>query len=203
MFSFIYRISKHPNIYSPMSPLIICGLGNPGSRYEKTRHNIGVMVIDFFREHTPDYQWTAWHEERSLSATVCQVFFNGHKLLLMKPATYMNDSGKAVQAVISYYKTAPDALLVVHDEVDFPCGDSKLQFDRSSAGHNGVKSIIEHIGTQTFHRVRLGVGKPPEGVDTADFVLKPFRLLERTNIKQLKEKGTQLIEQWIEQKTAT
>lgn len=146
---------------------LIVGLGNPGRQYEKTRHNAGFLFLDDLAQdlgcswsNQPRFQ--GWFAEGSLAA---------HKVLLLKPDTFMNRSGLAVGKIARYYKLLPEEILVVHDELDFNPGIVKLKKDGGHAGHNGLRDIIAHLGAKDFYRLRIGIGRPPVGKVVADFVL--------------------------------
>jgi peptidyl-tRNA hydrolase, PTH1 family len=151
---------------------VIVGLGNPGIRYRTTRHNAGFLAIDFLREHfgLPEFE-----SERKFRALVSTGNTERGKLLLVKPETYMNESGESVRGLLDFYKLTPASLIVIHDDVDIAPGKMKQTAASSSAGHNGVENIIDRLGTKDFMRFRLGIGRPPEpGKDTASYVLEPF-----------------------------
>lgn len=160
---------------------LIVGLGNPGKKYEKTRHNVGFMVLDRLREALSQYEVTPWELSKKFNAEIAGCAVRGEKVLLMKPMTYMNASGEAVQLVGHFYKVVPRDIIVVHDEKDLMLGNLKVQTDRGHAGHNGVRSIIDHIGTQEFTRIRVGIGSDSEKkmADVPEFVLSKFGLFEK------------------------
>jgi PTH1 family peptidyl-tRNA hydrolase len=134
---------------------LIVGLGNPGPEYEATRHNAGFWFVDLLaREHGASFS-----RERKLQGDAAEISVAGRRIRLLKPATYMNLSGQSVGAAVSYFKIPTEHVLVAYDELDLPPGRMQLKFDGSSAGHNGIGSVIEHIGTQ-FWRLRFGVGHP-------------------------------------------
>lgn len=156
---------------------MVVGLGNPGKSYENTRHNAGFLAADFLAEEIG----AEWRTEQKWRSIVADGFCEGAKVIFVKPQTFMNLSGEAVVAVAQFYKIEPKNIIVVHDDIDFDAGTVKIQFDRSAAAHNGIKSIIELLGTQAFHRVRIGVG--PKTFDAADFVLGRFSDDELTTIQ--------------------
>lgn len=160
-----------------MSFRLIVGLGNPGKPYEGTRHNIGFRVIDAFaRERSA----SPWKENRSLEAECAAVDSGSGKLLLAKPSTYMNESGRSVAKVCSYYKIAPEHMVVLYDEINLDVGQIKLSLSGSAGGHNGVESILSHLPPR-FARLRIGVGaKPHKEMDLADHVLGKFTAEEAT-----------------------
>jgi len=150
--------------------LLVVGLGNPGREYARNRHNVGWMVVDeLARRHDG-----AWRSK--FSGRLAEIRHEGHKLALLKPETFMNESGRSVGAAARFYKLDPDAVLVVHDEGDFDLGRLQLRLGGGSAGHNGLRSIAEHLKTQDFMRLRVGVGRPERGDPRplADYVLSDF-----------------------------
>lgn len=152
--------------------LIIIGLGNPGKKYEKTRHNIGFMILD---KLLADLELAGWAANKKFHAEIAEGKINKEKILLLKPQTFMNNSGQAVAAAAKFYKIKPANIWVVHDDLDLPLGKMKIQRDRSAAGHNGVQSIIDSLGTQDFVRFRVGIAPAkPTKKSGADFVLSKF-----------------------------
>jgi peptidyl-tRNA hydrolase, PTH1 family len=150
--------------------LLIAGLGNPGRAYADTRHNVGFMVADeLARRHGGS--WRA-----KFSGDLADVRLDDLRLAVLKPQTYMNESGRSVGAAVRFYKVEPDALLVVHDEVDLEPGRLQARLGGGLAGHNGLRSVAQHLGTPEFARLRIGVGRPERGDPrpVADFVLSPF-----------------------------
>jgi peptidyl-tRNA hydrolase, PTH1 family len=148
---------------------LIVGLGNPGDRYKLTRHNIGFLVVDALG----DYFKTPLSTEK-FQAHFAKVPVGDNDVILAKPQTFMNLSGESVQALMAFYKVPPENLLIIHDEVDLPFAELKIQNNRGHAGHNGVRSVHEKIGPE-YSRLRLGVGRPavPQ-MAVADFVLQNF-----------------------------
>jgi PTH1 family peptidyl-tRNA hydrolase len=134
---------------------LIVGLGNPGSEYAHTRHNIGFEVIDRLAEH-----YRIKLERSKFNALIGKGRIGAETVLLMKPLTYMNASGEAVGPLVHFYKLAPDDLLVIHDDIDLPVGKIRLRAKGTSGGHNGMKSVIRSLGTETFARIKIGVGRP-------------------------------------------
>jgi PTH1 family peptidyl-tRNA hydrolase len=146
---------------------LIVGLGNPGRQYEKTRHNAGFLFLDrLVSESNCD-----WVKESRFDGFLAEINFSGGKVMLLKPDTFMNRSGQAVGKVARYYKLVPEAILVIHDELDFDVGVVKLKKDGGHAGHNGLRDIIAHLGSKDFYRLRIGIGRPLVGKAVADFVL--------------------------------
>jgi PTH1 family peptidyl-tRNA hydrolase len=170
---------------------LIVGLGNPGREYEGNRHNAGFMAVDELRrvQGLPDFKekfsgvWTkgeAW----------------GVPVALLKPMTFMNVSGESVQPACAFLKIAPQGLIVVHDELDLPFGEVRLKQGGGHAGHNGLRSIIQRLGTPDFVRVRIGIGKPPAGFrgEVADYVLQNFDTMERAELPDVIAKALKAIE---------
>ena len=154
--------------------LLAVGLGNPGREYARNRHNVGWMVVEeLARRHGGSWRG-------KFSGQLAEVRIDGHKVALLKPETYMNESGRAVKAAASFYKVEPDAVPIVHDEGDFDLGRLQVRLGGGFAGHNGLRSIAQHLGTNDFLRLRIGVGRPGRGDprSVADYVLSPFELEE-------------------------
>src|SRR5215210_7483915 len=150
--------------------LLVVGLGNPGREYATHRHNVGAMVVDeLARRHGAS--WRA-----KFNGQLADVRLDGHRVALLKPATYMNESGRSVAAAARFFKVEPDAILVVHDEIDFEPGRLQARHGGGLAGHNGLRSIASHLGTREFMRLRVGVGRPGRGDrrTPADYVLSDF-----------------------------
>jgi PTH1 family peptidyl-tRNA hydrolase len=150
--------------------LLVVGLGNPGREYARNRHNVGHMVADeLARRHGG-----AWRSK--FSGQLAEVRIDDHRVALLKPETYMNDSGRSVQAAAAFFKVEPDAILVVHDESDLEPGRLQVRRGGGLAGHNGLRSLNRHLGTAEFMRLRVGVGRPERGDrrPLADYVLADF-----------------------------
>jgi PTH1 family peptidyl-tRNA hydrolase len=150
--------------------LLVVGLGNPGREYARNRHNVGWMIVDeLARRHGGSWKG-------KFSGQLSEIRLDGHKLALLKPETFMNESGKSVGAAARFFKLDPDAVLVVHDEGDFDLGRLQARLGGGLAGHNGLRSVAQQLGTQDFLRVRVGVGRPERGDPRplADFVLADF-----------------------------
>jgi len=161
---------------------LIVGLGNPGKRYEKTRHNVGFMIVDELAR-----KWTKgkviWEENKKFNAEI----YRPGEVLLIKPLTFMNASGSAVSKLAQFYKVAPEDIWVIHDDVDLPLGTIKIRLGGAAAGHHGVESIIEKLGTDQFLRIRLGIGHPGRGADSQveSYVLREFDINEKSQRKHL------------------
>jgi len=150
--------------------LLVAGLGNPGGEYAETRHNVGFMVADeLARRHGGSWRG-------KFSGELSEVRADGIRLALLKPQTYMNESGRSVGAAARFFKVEPEALIVVHDDVDLASGRVQVRLGGGLAGHNGLRSVAQQLGTSEFGRVRIGLGRPERGDQrpVADFVLSPF-----------------------------
>ena len=150
---------------------VIAGLGNPGREYALTKHNVGFMLVNALAQKlgVPETEWRA-----KFDALVAETRIGTEKVLLVKPQTYMNDSGRAIGPLMAWYKLEPEQLTVVHDDMDIPAGTVRIRKKGSAGGHNGIKSILAHVGEQNFNRVRLGIGRPLPGWTVINHVLAPF-----------------------------
>ncbi len=176
---------------------LIVGLGNPGKQYEKTRHNAGWMVLnEIIKKYNPQKSWS---NSKKAKAEFLKLQINNQEVELLKPTNFMNNSGFSVQYAVKKHSLKPEDIIVIHDDKDINLGEIKVQFDKNSAGHNGVQSIINHLKTKEFYRVRVGVA--PENKnhigDTTHFVLKKFGLFEKKKINQGINKATEEIEKLI------
>lgn len=159
---------------------MIAGLGNPGPKYDKTRHNIGFDTVDVLAEK----HQIAWSESK-FDALIGSSYFAGEKVLLVKPLTYMNNSGEAIAAIAHFYKLDPASqLLVIYDDISLEPGNLRIRQKGSAGGHNGIKSVIACIGTQEFARIKIGVGSKPAHWDLADYVLSRFPEESRKLVEQ-------------------
>ena len=149
---------------------LIVGLGNPGEKYIETKHNVGFMLVDKICKDL-DLKFTA---DKIFQADIATTFINGEKVYFVKPTTFMNESGKAVQALLAYYGLDIEDLLVIYDDLDLEVGKIRLRSKGSAGGHNGIKSIIKHIGSQEFKRIKIGIGRPKEGMTVVHHVLGKF-----------------------------
>lgn len=149
---------------------MIVGLGNPGSKYEKTKHNIGFMVIDNIVKNL-DVTFT---DDKNFKAQIGSTFINHEKVYFVKPTTFMNNSGIAVKALLTYYNIDITDLIVIYDDLDMEVSKLRLRSKGSAGGHNGIKSIIAHIGTQEFNRIKVGIGRPLKGMTVINHVMGQF-----------------------------
>jgi len=146
---------------------LIVGLGNPGQKYEKTRHNAGFWFLDELAREAG----ASFHSEQKFQGEVAKVSLRGHSVFLLKPSTFMNLSGQSVGALARFYQIEPENILVVHDELDLPCGSAKLKRGGGHGGHNGLRDIINHIGKE-FLRLRIGIDHPGNAREVVAYVLK-------------------------------
>ena len=158
---------------------IIVGLGNPGNEYAKTRHNVGFMLVDALAEHLNINLW-----KDKFNAQIAEGRIGTEKILLVKPQTYMNNSGEAVGPLMRWYKVTPEDIIVAHDDMDIPAGTIRIRKKGSSGGHNGIKSLIAHLGSENFPRVRLGVGRPLPGWSVVNHCLAPFPQEDNTAVDE-------------------
>lgn len=178
---------------------VIAGLGNPGTKYENTRHNIGFMVIDALAEKN-----RISVTERKHKALIGKGIIGGEKTILVKPQTFMNLSGESIREIIDYYKIEEKSeLIVISDDISLNAGALRIRKKGSAGGHNGLKNIILHLGHDEFQRIRLGVGEKPSGYDLADYVLGHFqeedRALIAESVKQAAEAAEVMITEGADQ----
>ena len=171
---------------------MIVGLGNIGTRYDETRHNTGFMVVD---QLARDYHLGAFTHLKQEAVAVSGVI-NGEKVMLVKPTTFMNDSGRAVGPIVDYYDIDLDDLVIVNDDLDMPVGKVRLKTHGDSGGHNGLKSIISALGTKNFNRVKVGIDHPQHGT-VVSHVLGKFSKEERPKFDQAVEQAEHALEDWI------
>jgi PTH1 family peptidyl-tRNA hydrolase len=172
---------------------LIVGLGNPGRKYAKTRHNAGFHVVDALARR---HNLPTWTEERKALTTDGRI--QGKRVLLAKPQTYMNLSGEAVRALYDYYNIAIDQIIVVYDDLDLPLGTLRLRDKGGHGGQNGVRNIIQHLGTKKFSRVRFGIGRPPGRMKAKNYVLQPFHGDDAQLAQEVVETAANAIETWLQ-----
>ncbi len=166
---------------------IIAGLGNPGKEYANTRHNTGFCSVERLAD-----RFRISFDTKKFRALCGSGYIEGQKVLLLKPQTYMNLSGESIRAACDFYKIDPETeLIVIYDDISLPPGQLRVRKKGSAGGHNGVKSIIAHLGTQTFLRVKVGVGAKPEGYDLADYVLGHFSKGEKEAMEEAYDRASQ------------
>ena len=173
---------------------IIVGLGNPGEKYDNTRHNCGFMTIDCLAD-----KYNLEFQESKQKAMVAKGSINGEKVILAKPLTFMNLSGESVRALADYYKVDSEKeVIIVYDDISLPVGNLRIRVKGSAGGHNGIKSIISHLGSDKFIRVKVGVGEKPKGYDLADYVLGHFSNEEKVLMNEAFSRGAKAIEAIME-----
>ena len=160
------------------SPWLVIGLGNSGSEYKNTRHNVGAMVIE---QVVTDLGEKLTHSKK-VSADVCETRIGTHRVVLATLRSYMNESGGPTSKLMNFYKIEVENLVVMHDELDLPFGEIRIKMGGGDNGHNGLKSIRASIDSGEFVRLRLGIGRPPGTIDPSDFVLKPFNFFEKSQM---------------------
>ena len=176
---------------------LIVGLGNPGREYEATRHNAGFWWVDeLARLHKLNFK-----NEAKFHGLTARGQLHGNEILLLKPQTFMNVSGRAVGALAQFYKITPLEILVVHDELDLPPGVARLKMGGGHGGHNGLKDIVAHLGTKEFWRLRFGIGHPGERADVSNYVLNDPRREERELIDEAMQQAQDIAHLVIEGKT--
>lgn len=173
---------------------LVVGLGNPGPRYERTRHNVGQLVVDELAARRGETFRT-----HKANARVAETWLasGADKLILAKPNSFMNVSGGPVSALAGFYSVPPERVIVVHDELDIPFDTIKLKTGGGHGGHNGVRDVAKALGTADFARVRVGIGRPPGRQDPADWVLDPFGATERQNLGILVGDAADAVEQLV------
>ncbi len=182
------KYSKFQILNSKFNPMkLIIGLGNPGEEYKKTRHNAGFLTIDKIAN---SFQFPVSSFQPDFNSEISQGLLDNEKIILVKPQTFMNESGKAIRAVLDYYKIKPEDIIVIHDDLDIPLGEYKISKNKNSGGHKGVQSIIDHLGTKDFTRFRIGIGIQNLSckIPTEKFVLEKFSKNEIEVIEGVIEK---------------
>lgn len=167
---------------------LIVGLGNPGKEYEKTRHNVGFMALDNYLGNV-DFK-------KKENYLIFEKTINNEKIIFIKPTTFMNNSGQAVRKVMDFYKINVEDVLIIHDDMDFELGSLKIKKSGSSAGHNGIKSIISHLNSENFKRVRVGISKNNE--DVINYVLGKFSTNDMNILKSVFDTINKIIEDFAE-----
>lgn len=159
-----------------METILIAGLGNPGKKYARTRHNAGFMFVDYFRENFRDeFGFSDWELKKKMKSEISVGKFNGKKIILAKPQTFMNLSGIAIAATKKYFKVKLENIIVAHDDIDLPLGIFRVSKNASSAGHQGVQNIIDQLGTKDFTRIRIGIeNQKDKKMPTEKYVLGKF-----------------------------
>jgi len=169
---------------------LIVGLGNPGKKYEKTRHNIGFRVIEKLIQNL---KCKSQSDNSKFKMDFWSTEINRQKVILAKPQTFMNESGSAISRLTHFYKIKPKALIVVYDEIDLPFGEIRMRDKGRSAGHKGVQSIIDALKTENFTRVRIGINRPPENIPAETYVLQNFSKEEEKNLDKIIDDATEKV----------
>lgn len=184
---------------TPSGPpeFIIVGLGNPGKKYELTRHNAGFLFSDLLADKNGESI-----SKIQFKSVTANITLGGHRCLLMKPQTFMNNSGEAVKQAAAFYKIPPENIIVVFDDISLPCGKLRIRRKGSDGGHNGIKSIIYHLNSDKFPRIKLGVGeKPHPEYDLADWVLSSFKKNELDALRDAAENACKAVEMMVQGNT--
>ena len=172
---------------------LIVGLGNPGTKYAFTRHNAGFLCIDLLAQRE-----NADFRRIRFKGVTGEVTLGGHRCLLLKPQTFMNNSGESVREAAAFYKIPPERVLVIFDDISLPCGRLRIRRKGSDGGHNGIKSILYHLGSDAFPRIKLGVGEKPDPEwDLADWVLSAFRKEELQALREASEKACDAVQKIV------
>jgi PTH1 family peptidyl-tRNA hydrolase len=196
-------LQKRPQVSNPTNyytvglnkTILLVGLGNPGSEYHLTRHNVGFMAIDDFVNKTDEME--DWVAKKDLKCLLSNGHIGDARVIAIKPTTFMNLSGEAVQAVVNFYKISPDHIAVIHDDLDVDFGQIRLRVGGSSAGHNGIKSVTKHIGEQ-YGRVRVGIGsKQAADIADEDFVLRKFSQEEQKQLPNLTREVRSILSEYL------
>ena len=184
------------NTPSGAPEFLIVGLGNPGKKYDFTRHNAGFMFMDVLSDNLG-----VKINKVKFKAAICDTKIGSHRCLLMKPQTFMNLSGEAVTEAADFYKIPPEKIIVIFDDISLDVGNLRIRRKGSAGGHNGIKSIISHLGTEEFPRIKLGVGcKPHPDYDLADWVLSSFSKQDLINLRKAVDNGCKALELLVDDK---
>jgi PTH1 family peptidyl-tRNA hydrolase len=195
-----YADKQHQPLFSigMNKTMLIVGLGNVGKQYDGTRHNIGFACLDAFAKA---HDFAAWTAKKDLQCHMSDVTLGDTRVILCKPTTMMNLSGEAVQKIAQFYKIAPEQMVIVHDELDVPFGQIRTRIGGGSAGNNGIKSILQHLGetdSQQIGRVRIGIsGDKPEQMETADYVLAKFNKEEQAHLPALEKEAVSILTECV------
>lgn len=171
---------------------LIVGLGNPGRKYEKTRHNVGFMVVDELLER---YGFKL--NKKKFNGEYAQESIQGEKVIFLQPQTFMNLSGNAVRPIMDYFDIDLENLLVIYDDLDLPTGKIRLRAKGGHGGHNGMRSLIDHLGTKGFKRIRFGVGRPTTAMPIVDYVLSNFPKEEQQTVQESIQRAADACEEWL------
>jgi len=183
-----------PSSASGRGPQLVVGLGNPGLQYAKTRHNVGFMVADLLAERLG----APFKVHKRSGAEIVTGRLGNRSIVLAKPRTYMNESGRHVGPLAKFYSVSPADVIVIHDELDIDFGRIRLKLGGGEGGHNGLRSVVNALGTKEFQRVRIGIGRPPGRKDPAAFVLESFTAAERDEVPTICAQAADATELLIE-----
>ncbi|PXX68583.1 peptidyl-tRNA hydrolase [Nocardia tenerifensis] len=175
---------------STTGPALVVGLGNPGPEYERTRHNVGFLVADVLAQRVGG----RFAVHKKSGADLLQARLDGRQVLIAKPRSFMNLSGRPVAALAKFFSVQPTEVIVVHDELDLPFGEIRLKRGGGEGGHNGLRSVSSALTTKDYLRTRIGIGRPPGRQDPADYVLKPFAAPERKEVPVIVEQAADAVE---------
>jgi PTH1 family peptidyl-tRNA hydrolase len=189
---------------------LIVGLGNPGDKHARTRHNLGFTIVDVFLKDFESSSQALWKEEKKFQSEIAELSWQPkkgktEKVVLAKPVTYMNGSGIAVASIAKFYKIKPEDIWIIHDEIDLPLGGMKIRFGGASAGHKGVESIIKHLDTDKFWRFRIGIGAQHEKVHDRkvkaidNYVLGDFSESEKGKAREIIKKSVKAVQDALEE----
>ena len=172
---------------------IIAGLGNYPKEYDLTRHNVGFMCVDnFVQKHNSEFK-----TEQKFKAETATIYFNGEKLLVLKPLTFMNLSGEAIQKAATFYKIEPQNIFIIYDDISLDLGKFRFRASGSDGGHNGIKSIIQNLGTDKFPRLKVGIGPQPNFMKAEAFVLQKFSNAQMETLNRVVIKSVDAIEDFL------
>lgn len=197
-------LQKRPQVSNPTNfytvglnkTLLVVGLGNPGKKYALNRHNAGFMAVDEFVGRTDEL--SDWVAKKDLKCLMSTGQLGENRVLAIKPTTFMNLSGEAVQAVAQFYKIHPSQVVVIHDELDIDFGQIRLRVGGSAAGHNGIKSVSQQLGSEDYGRIRLGVGpKRPARIKSEDFVLQDFSPEEQAQLSNMRQEVSAILSEYL------
>lgn len=175
---------------------MIIGLGNPGEKYNKTRHNVGFMLVDKLVKQFGE----KLTEDKVFKAEIATTFIGGEKIYLVKPVTFMNKSGEAVYALLTYYGLEISDLLIIYDDLDMAVGKIRFRQKGSAGGHNGIRSIIKHLGTQEFERIKIGIGRPATNIPVHHYVLSQFEKEDAAKIEETLSIVDKAVKFYLEEK---
>jgi PTH1 family peptidyl-tRNA hydrolase len=171
---------------------LVVGLGNPGSEYASTRHNIGQMVVEMLAEQNKS-RWTTHKSRTDVAAFKIGVGSDAASIILAKSKSYMNESGGPIKALATFFKVEPANIIVIHDELDIPFDVIRVKLAGGDNGHNGLKSLTSSLNTANYYRIRMGIGRPIGQSDPADFVLKQFSAAEKKSLQDFLIRGTEAV----------